>query len=237
VPANVHEAEVLEIRALSRGAIEYRLRAEQPLAFRPGQFISLRVGRDADGNPVLRSYSIASRPGAAELSLVVKLFEGGAAHAFFSQLAAGQRVAFTGPMGFFVLDLEHAGDVVFGATGVGIAPVLPMAVEALERAEPGRVLLFWGNRDPEDLFWGSELSALEKAHPRFLLRTFISGDSTTWSGERGRILNPIVDELPRLAHPTFYLVGSGGMIREVKAALVERGVDRKRQIRNEVFFD
>jgi ferredoxin-NADP reductase len=237
VPATVHEAEVLEIHTLSRGAIEYRLKAEQPLTFRPGQFISLRVGRDADDNPVLRSYSIASRPGRSELSLVVKLFPGGAAHAFFSQLATGQRIAFTGPMGFFVLDLQHTGDVIFGATGVGIAPVLPMATEALERSETGRVLLFWGNRDPEDLFWTNELEALAKAHPRFVVRTFISGDAPDWTGERGRILKPIMDALPKLERPTFYLVGSGGMIREVKAALVERGIDRKRQIRNEVFFD
>jgi ferredoxin-NADP reductase len=50
-------------------------------------------------------------------------------------------------------------------------------------------------------------------------------------------LSGIVDDLPRLAKPTFYLVGNGGMIRDVKAALVERGVDRKKQIRNEAFFD
>ena len=41
---------------------------------------------------------------------------------------------------------------------------------------------------------------------------------------------------PPLRQPTFYLVGSGAMIRDVKAGLVARGVDRKRQIRNEVFF-
>ena len=32
-------------------------------------------------------------------------------------------------------------------------------------------------------------------------------------------------------------VFNGGMIRDVKAALLERGVDRKKQIRNEAFFD
>jgi hypothetical protein len=35
----------------------------------------------------------------------------------------------------------------------------------------------------------------------------------------------------------FYLVGNGAMIKEVKAGLIERGVDRKKQIRNEVFFE
>ena len=51
------------------------------------------------------------------------------------------------------------------------------------------------------------------------------------------VLGRFVGELPQLSQPRFYLVGNGGMIRDVKAALVERGVDRKKQIRNEAFFD
>ena len=42
---------------------------------------------------------------------------------------------------------------------------------------------------------------------------------------------------PSLDRPTFYLVGSGAMIKDVKTGLQARGVDRKRQIRNEAFFD
>ena len=54
---------------------------------------------------------------------------------------------------------------------------------------------------------------------------------------RGRIDQPIFDLLSSLQRPTFYLCGNGAMIRDVKAGLVERGVDRKRQIRVEAFFD
>jgi ferredoxin-NADP reductase len=239
VPGNVHEATVSGIHPLARGISEWRLRLDppEPLAFRPGQFLSVRVGDDAQGNRILRSYSLASSPGADEVSLILKLVEGGPGSRFFAGLQPGDRVHFTGPMGFFVLDFLHPGDVVFGATGVGISPVLPMLRELLARPETGRVILYWGNRDPADLFWGEELDGLARAHPRFAVRRFISGAAPDWTGERGRIVQPIVDELPRLTRPTFYLVGSGDMIRDVKKALVERGVDRKRQIRNEAFFN
>jgi len=43
--------------------------------------------------------------------------------------------------------------------------------------------------------------------------------------------------LPGLRAPTFYLVGNGAMIADAKRALMDRGVDRKRQIRTEAFFD
>src|SRR5256885_10272965 len=51
------------------------------------------------------------------------------------------------------------------------------------------------------------------------------------------ITQRILDALPSLAQPTFYLCGNGAMIKEVKAGLVARGVDRKRQIRTEAFLD
>jgi ferredoxin-NADP reductase len=237
VSGHVHGGELVAVRGLARDVVEYRLRVESPLQFRPGQFISLRVGLDADHNPILRSYSLASSPGSTDLSLVVKLVPGGTASGWFNQLKTGDQVEFTGPMGFFVLDLQHAGDVVFGATGVGVAPVLPMAREALTRSsERGRVLLFWGNRQPDEWFWRDELTELER-DSRFSVHRFLSGGAPEWAGARGRIVQPICDELSRLVHPTFYLVGNGAMIRDAKAALIERGVDRKRQIRNEVFFD
>jgi ferredoxin-NADP reductase len=47
----------------------------------------------------------------------------------------------------------------------------------------------------------------------------------------------VLDALPSLASPTFYLVGNGAMINELKRELVARGVNRKAQIRTEAFFD
>ena len=47
----------------------------------------------------------------------------------------------------------------------------------------------------------------------------------------------VCERLPRLATPTFYLVGNGAMITELKRELISRGVNRKTQIRTEAFFD
>ncbi|HEY7957222.1 MAG TPA: FAD-binding oxidoreductase [Polyangia bacterium] len=237
---SVHEATVIGINSLAREVVEWVLRTDppEPLRFRPGQFISLRIGEDADGAAILRSYSIASSPGQPELSLILKLVDGGAASSWFRKLALGDRVRFTGPMGFFCLDLEHAGDVVLGATGVGITPVLPMIDELLARPnEHGRVRLYWGNRSPEDLFWQEELAARVRAHDRLEVRTYVTAEAPGWSGLRGRITPAVLADLGELSRPVFYLVGNGAMIRELKGELVSRGVDRKRQIRNEAFFE
>jgi ferredoxin-NADP reductase len=246
VSGNVHEPKVVAIRTLARGVVEWRFETDAPFTFRPGQFFSVRVGeRDTDGNPILRSYSIASSPvpgGGREFAIILKLVPGGVGSERFARLAVGDRLKMSGPMGFFCLELMHAGDVVFGATGVGIAPVLPMLRELLARpSETGRVHLFWGNREAADLFWLDELDALQAAHPRFSYRLFISqgdpAEAAPRPAAKGRITAPLLELAPTLARPIVYLVGNGAMIREVKAALVARGFERKRQIRSEQFFD
>jgi CDP-4-dehydro-6-deoxyglucose reductase len=245
VPGNAHHATLSERRVLARECHEYRFTLDEEdagLRWRGGQFISLNVGHADDGTAILRSYSLASRPAsapaAAVITLVVKLLPQGPASDWFRAAAPGVGMRFTGPMGFFCLDLAHGGDVVLCATGTGIAPFVPMVDELLERDEPGRVLLLWGLRDEGDLFYGAELAErVARSAGRLSVTTALTRPTAAHVGPRGRITPLLFDLLPSLSRPTFYLCGNGAMIRDVKAGLVERGVDRKRQIRAEAFFD
>jgi ferredoxin-NADP reductase len=216
---------------VSDGAEPFELR------FRPGQFISVTIGTDADNNPILRSYSVASPPERrGELVLVLRRVEGGVGSAYFDALRPGDTIRFTGPMGFFVNELSHSGDVVYVATGTGIAPFLPMIDEVLRRPEAGKVQLFWGLRSEQDVFYQDELTALATRHPRFSYQVYLSRPHG-FSRLRGRVTGPVLEILPSLRDPTFYLCGNGQMIDEVKEGLIARGVSRKRQIRTEAFFD
>jgi ferredoxin-NADP reductase len=144
----------------------------------------------------------------------------------------------TGPHGFFVLDPVHAGDVVFAATGTGIAAVMPMLGELALRppAERRGVQIYWGLRQEADIFAHDEIAALAAAAGAELA-IHLTAPGPDWRGGRGRITAALLDRLPRLATPTFYLVGNGAMITELKRELVSRGVNRKTQIRTEAFFD
>jgi CDP-4-dehydro-6-deoxyglucose reductase len=207
------------------------------LDFRAGQFVTLSVGTDAEGKPLRRSYSIASRSDRGEaLRFLIKVIPGGVGSDFFTDLPLGTEVAMTGPHGFFVLDDGHPGDVVFAATGTGLAPVLPMIAELSRRGEPGQRELYWGLRHESDLFVPQEVAALCD-EGRVKLHTYLSRPSEGWTGPKGRITQAILDRLPGLQAPTFYLVGNGAMIGELKKELVARGIDRKKQIRTEAFFD
>lgn len=232
-------ARLLAKRPLAQNTLELVFALPMgPLSFRPGQFVSFRIGTDDLGNAMMRSYSIASLPEEPELRLILRTILDGKASAFFAALPIGGEAMFTGPMGFFVNELSHPGDVVYVATGTGIAAIFPMLRETLLRPEASRVYLLWGLRCEADVFWEGELLALQTQHPRFSFHVYLSKPQGPWPDtQRGRVLSPLLALLPSLSHATFYLCGNGHMIEDAKATLVAQGIPRKRQIRTEAFFD
>jgi CDP-4-dehydro-6-deoxyglucose reductase, E3 len=237
-------AQAVSLRLITRetiadGVVDMRFALLDPpsLTFRAGQFMTLAVGKDAAGRDLRRSYSIASRSDAGDtLRFIIRILPQGVASDFWRDLAVGAQVEMTGPHGFFTLDPTHAGDVVFAATGTGLAPVLPMLAELAQRTETGRRVVFWGLRREVDLFVPGEVNAA-CAEAGATLHTYLSGPENTWPGERGRIIDPVLTALPTWNDPTFYIVGNGSMIAELKKALMGRGIDRKKRIRTEAFFD
>ncbi len=220
------------------------MRSPQRLNFRAGQFVSITVGPDPKENPsgavIRRSYSIASpAENADRLRFIVRVIPEGTASHLLLDLPLGAEVRMTGPHGFFVLDAEHPGDIVLGATGTGVAAVMPMLSELGKRpaaTRAGRSLLYWGARHQEDLVVRPEIEALCR-EADCVLNVFLTSPPPDWTEHRGRITSAIIEELPRLVSPTFYLVGNGAMISEVKRELVARGVNRKKQVRTEAYFD
>ncbi len=229
-------AKVEAIRELAPQVLEVQAACVAParLDYRPGQFLSLRCGPDGSTR---RSYSLSSHPSRkGSFELLVKMIPGGVGSRYFGGMQPGDELHFTGPMGFFVPELSHPGDVLFAVTGAGIAAALPMLQEILARAgESGAVKLFWGMRAPGDLYWLDRIDALHGS-PRFDSAISLTQPPADWTGLKGRITHHVLGAAEKLRDPVHYLVGHGDMIRDVKEALEARGVDRKRRIRTEVFY-
>jgi len=222
--------------------LSFAMRSPDKLAFRAGQFVSIAVPPTSEGAPAVprRSYSIASQSDAGDvLRFIIRIIPEGLATNFLMSLPIGTVVNMTGPHGFFVLDAAHPGDVVFGATGTGIAAVMPMLGELARRPpDPaaGRRLVVWGARHDTDLCARAEVEALA-ARAGAELALHLTAPPPGWPAGQGRITSALLERLPALRAPTFYLVGNGAMITELKHELTARGVNRKTQIRTEAFFD
>jgi CDP-4-dehydro-6-deoxyglucose reductase len=219
--------------------LSFKMVSPAELSFRAGQFVSIAVDGPDAPSPSRRSYSIASQSDAGgTLRFIIRVIPLGAASELLMSTPIGGTMRMTGPHGFFVLDQEHAGDVVFGATGTGVAAVMPMLGELGRTADRGRRYLYWGLRHETDLFAHEEIARLcERSGTELRIYLSAAQDNDGWGGFRGRITPAILAQLPALTSPTFYLVGNGAMITELKRELVEKGVNRKKQIRTEAFFD
>ncbi len=222
--------------------LTFEMRTPPRLDFKAGQFVSIAVPAQDEGQPHIvprRSYSIASQSDAGDtLRFIIRVIPEGKASELLMGLAIGASVAMTGPHGFFVLDPSHAGDVVFGATGTGIAAVMPMLGELARHPATAahRRLIFWGVRHEADFCARPEVETLA-ARAGAGLNLYLTAPQPGWRGGQGRITAAVLERLPALTAPTFYLVGNGAMITELKRELVARGVNRKTQIRTEAFFD
>ena len=224
--------------------LSFTMRSPDELVFQAGQFVSISVAAPAGGpGPVVprRSYSIASQSDAGRvLRFIVRVIPEGTASEYLMSLPLHAVVDMTGPHGFFVLDAVHPGDLVFGATGTGIAAVMPMLGELARRAPgdpPGRRrFVFWGVRQQSNLFARDEIEALA-GRAGAELGIHLTAPGPAWTGGRGRITPALLERLSGFVAPTFYLVGNGAMITELKRELTARGVNRKTQIRTEAFFD
>jgi len=222
--------------------LAFTMRSPERLAFRAGQFVSLALPSPADEAATAvprRSYSIASQSDAGErLRFIIRVIPEGKASDYLMTLPLGATINLTGPHGFFVLDPAHAGDIVFAATGTGIAAVMPMLGELAKRhrSPVSKTIVFWGLRYQADIFARAEVEALAAAAGAELA-VHLTAPEPDWAGGRGRITAALLDRLPGLTAPTFYLVGNGAMITELKRELISRGVNRKTQIRTEAFFD
>ncbi|MCS6295070.1 MAG: hypothetical protein H8K09_02425 [Nitrospira sp.] len=224
---NTFTAEVTCIQDLTHDvrAIELRLLEPDSLSFKAGQFVSFEVPKEGQPRPVTRPYSIASPPGQRDrILLVLNLVQGGPGSEYLFSLREGSRTSFKGPAGAFYLRDDGARDLLFVATGTGIAPLRSMILAQLQR-EPNRpVTLFWGLRSQQDLYWQDEWAALAAIHSNLTVVTTLSRPEPGWQGPTGRVTTLVDERVRSVANLAVYLCGGSGMIKDVTARINAKGL-------------
>jgi NAD(P)H-flavin reductase len=231
------KSRVERVRDLTFDVREITLRLLDPpqIEFKAGQFISFEVVKEGIKFPLVRPYSIASPPSRREtVTLLLNLIPGGPGSTFLFGLKEGDEARFTGPAGSFYLRDDPARDLLFVATGTGIAPFFSMLLTLFERGAPRPITLFWGLRSQRDLYYQEELAALARAHPNFSFLTTLSRPEDGWTGARGRVTRLVEERIAAVANLDVYLCGNSGMIKEVTGIVRKKGLC---PIHREKFYD
>ena len=192
-----------------------------------GQHVDLRLTA-GDGYQAQRSYSIASAPHEAGLSLAVEHVEGGEVSPYLTtEVRVGDTFELRGPIGgYFVWEAASGGPLYLCAGGSGIAPFMAMLEhrEVFARGLP--TTLLYSVRSPEDAMFAARVDALARSDPAFrVVWTYTRTAPQVWDGYARRIDAAMLSATapPRDARPLIYVCGSTPFVELAANALVELG--------------
>ncbi len=219
-------ARVTAVRDLTYDVRQIDLALVDPpeMRFIAGQFVSFEIDRPGSAVRATRPYSIASSPtDAKNVQLLFNRVSGGPGSGFLFTLQPGDVTAFKGPVGSFTLR-DSARDILFVATGTGIAPIRSMLQALAAAGSRRRMTLLWGLRAERDLYYQDELTGLRDRLPHFSFTTTLSQPGANWRGAAGRVVPLVVSEIDTVANLDVYLCGNGSMIREVRDIIRRTGL-------------
>jgi CDP-4-dehydro-6-deoxyglucose reductase len=187
----------------------------------PGQYVDI-IGPLG----VRRSYSVANHVTDNILEFHVgEVEEGCLSDYWFQKAKTNDLLRLNGPLGTFFLRSIKDRNVVFLATGTGIAPIKAM-IESIKllapENRPNSLAIFWGGRTLDDLYF-------DPSAKYQLLRyvPVLSRSDADWEGQKGYVQNAFLNENPELSNCVVYACGSDKMIRSSNEILLKSGLPEK----------
>lgn len=216
-----HQAIVRGVRPLSSDVLHVELEVPDAgtLAYRPGQYLKLVTG---DG--LARSFSMASVPSEGRVDLHVRRIPGGAfTDGILPRLKAGDAVDVELPLGTFFYRAKDYRPLLMVATGTGLAPIKAILESLMDDPDCPPVSLYWGMRQPEDLYLHADIPAWGDRLYDFQYVPVLSRAGDDWQGRRGYVHDAALADLGDLSEHAIYLCGSPNMIRDARAAFIAQG--------------
>lgn len=224
----------------------FHLQAPEPINFTPGQYAT--IGLLNEERPLLRPYSVASRPGTHTVELFIERVDEGDLTPRLWELDLGAKIWMRKKIvGRFVLD-STCRHHVMAATVTGVAPYVSIArhqQQALDTGDlthPHHFLILHGaSRSWELGTYREELSKLAQTTDWLEYVPTVSRpwEDPKWTGERGRVEDVLRKHLDAHAPPTdetaVYTCGHPKMIDKAQGIFERAGIDED-AIHEEKYF-
>jgi len=205
---------------------------EQPIGFKPGQWVSLKLPVGTRP-PLNRAYSMAAPATASgELTLIFDRVTDGLGSSYLSQMKPGEELTLSGPFGNFVLPPSIDRELILVARYTGLVPIRCMLKELYGQRYRDPVLLITVAPAEDELLFHQELLSMAVTHPSFRYLPLVAAD-----GEQQAVdltlpmLRPFLD---RPAKVLPMLCGTKGFVRPLRSRFVEAGYDRK-EVKTETY--
>lgn len=192
---------------------------------RAGQHVDVRLTAE-DGYQAQRSYSIASPPEEAPVSLTVERIEDGEVSPYLTdELRAGDLLELRGPVGgYFTWEAARdGGPLLLVAGGSGVVPLMSILRHRASARSHVPTRLLYSSRTVEDIFYRDELQRMAawEAGPE-IVHTLTREQPVGWTGRTGRIDRDLLASVswhPQEC-PLIYICGPTSLV-EAAASLLQ----------------
>jgi ferredoxin/flavodoxin---NADP+ reductase len=223
-----------------------RVRPDDPLSFRAGQYVS--IGLPSQGKVIERPYSIVSSPQEPELEFFFELVPRGELTPLLYKIGTAEEVYLRrAAKGLFLYDhaASHRHHFMVG-TVTGVAPYMSIlrqfVAQAREGAQiPASITVIEAGSLSAELGYDQEFSAYAREFEWFHYIPTVSRIwlDPAWAGERGRAEDVLRKHLDAAccdpADTTAYLCGHPVMIENARGILARAGLPAK-SIKFELFW-
>lgn len=219
IPAKINSIEKINDSVIK---VSLRLPPNSNFNYNSGQYVNISKGQ------IVRSYSIANAFNENGLiTFLIKRYERGLmSNYWFEEAKVNDLLRIEGPLGSFFLRQAKVENIIFLATGTGIAPIIAM----LECISSSRIQysykklwLFVGARFEKDLLWFPN-QLKDNLDINYI--PVLSRGSMDWSGERGYVQDVVAKLNISLVDSQVYACGSSAMIESAKKTLFENGLNK-----------
>lgn len=194
--------------------------------FQAGQFVLIYATNPMTGERISRAYSIASAPSQNhELHIVIAIIKTGTLTPILDTLEIGHELQIQGPFGHFTLKSPADRELVFVATGTGIAPFYSMIQTLLSQSDTRPMHVYFGVRREKNIFCQREFETLANHHPNLHFTLTLSQPSDAWKGSQGRVTTILSRQSFNPATTDVYMCGGKDMIDDVRAFFLQKGFE------------
>ena len=217
VPAKISSIEIYNNDVIK---VVLRLPPTSDFQFNAGQYVNIIKG------DLKRSYSIANKSdNKNQLEFFIKKYESGLMSKYwFEEARVNDLLRVEGPLGSFFLRETQCENIVFLATGTGIAPIkaiLESVSEAPLNLNEKKFWIFVGARYEKDLIWDPTIIN-NKIQVNYI--PVLSRQIDDWDGEKGYVQEVVLRQKMNLENTQVYACGSNEMIQAAKKSLIKNSL-------------
>jgi len=217
-----YNSKLLQKKYLTEDVIEFTITKPNGFSFEAGQFIQIYIPNPE--KEIKRSYSLISLPEEENLRICVKIVPNGIGSQYLQTQEIGNEFTISQASGNFTLkDTYHP--IIFLATGVGIAPILPLIQTSLEKNTSPKIHLLFGVRHKKDIFYEDILTELTKNHPNFTYSITLSQGENEDAFLKGRVTERLLHYIQE--NTEYYFCGNPVMIMDIRKILMANSVPTK----------